>query len=139
MVFGPDRPLPTDFAVPAIAPPKRKPKFIPNKPKYAVAKITRGLKQGILDGAAAHGFDGEGQGELEGYFQMCAAKYPKHYLALIGKIVPLTIDSNATGNVITAVNIVSIPSGNFLSQEDIERVRATRQIEHISTPDPQES
>src|SRR4051794_38955470 len=88
-----DRPLPDDFEVSSIAP--RKPGkrlFGPDnpgiKPKGAVAKITRDLKAGILSGAAMHGADGEGLGGLEGYLQMCASKYPKHYMHLLGKLLP---------------------------------------------------
>jgi hypothetical protein len=42
-----DRPLPSDFEVPAIVP--RKVKVMPRKPKGAIAKITRDLKEGIIE------------------------------------------------------------------------------------------
>jgi hypothetical protein len=44
-----DRPLPSDFEVPAIVP--RKVKVMPRKPKGAIAKITRDLKEGIIEAA----------------------------------------------------------------------------------------
>ena len=85
-----DRPLPDDFQVSSIAP--RKPGkrlFGPDnpggKPKGTVAKITRDLKEGILQSAIAHGANGGGENGLQGYLQMCATKYPKHYMHLLGQ------------------------------------------------------
>jgi hypothetical protein len=50
-----DRPLPSDFEVPAIVP--RKVKVMPRKPKGAIAEITRDLKEGIIDAAVIVGSD----------------------------------------------------------------------------------
>lgn len=44
-----DRPPPSDFEVPAIVP--RKVKVMPRKPKGAIARITRDLKEGIIEAA----------------------------------------------------------------------------------------
>lgn len=117
-----DRPLPADFEVPAIAPLRHKP---PRKRKGQVAKVTRDLKQGILNGAIAHGYDGEGEGGLDGYLAMCAEKYPKHYMNLLGKLVPMQLNTDVSGQRIGSINIVSIPSNHFLSAEDIARMRVS--------------
>src|SRR6476646_4670678 len=109
MPFGiPDIPIPADFEVSAIATPRRKPKFMPpGKPKGAVAKVTRDVKQGILNGAISHGFDGEGLGGLDGYFAMCAARYPKHYMSLLGKLMPIQLHNEGlTGTSIGTVNVL---------------------------------
>ena len=126
----PDRPLPADFEIAAIAPPKRKPKFMPSKPKGATDLIGRDLKHRILNGAAEHGYDGEGAGGLDGYLRMCAERYPKAYLHLVGKLVPLQVDNKHSGAVIGAVNVISVPTDRYLSHEDIERLRAAPQLDH---------
>ena len=129
MPFGVDRPLPADFEVRSLReppPPKPKKSFPPGvkfgREAGIVNKVTRDLKVGILNGAIAHGADGSGEGGLEGYLFMCATKYPKHYLALLGKLVPLQLTGNPQlGQHISTVNVISVPSGTFLSKEDIEK------------------
>jgi hypothetical protein len=129
-----DHPLPADFDIQPLAPPKRKPKFIPSgKPKGATALIGRDLKQQILMAAAAQGFDGAGQGQLQGFLQMCAARYPKAYLHVLAKLVPLQVQSEASAS-ITSVHVHSIPSRTFLSSEDIARMSPRLEIEHEPQP-----
>jgi hypothetical protein len=120
-----DHPLPEDFYVSVIAPPKHKVKYDPpTKQKGAVAKLTRDVKAGILNGAIAHGADGEGLGGLDGYFFMCASKYPKHYMHLLGKLMPMQVQGDGVVRPGVTLNIVSIPHDNYLSLEDIERLKS---------------
>jgi len=111
-----DTPLPADFQVKPLVPLKYGRGNPPRKKKGQVAKVTRDVKQGILEGAISHGSDGEGTGGLAGYFQMCAAKYPKHYMGLLGKLVPLNVNNTGTGASPTVINIVGVESGTFINE-----------------------
>jgi hypothetical protein len=116
-----DHPLPADLELPAINP---KPKSLPpRKKKGAIAKISRDVKAGILNGAIACGYDGAGEGGLDGFFLMCAQRHPKAYLALLGKFVPLQVSADVPGQTIGSINIVSVPRNHFLSGEMIEKWR----------------
>jgi hypothetical protein len=85
-------------------------------------KITRDLKNGLLDAAIAHGSDGEGAGGLQGYLLMCATRYPRSYMQLLGKLLPFNVAASVNSATINTVRIVSIPSGHFLSADQIARV-----------------
>jgi hypothetical protein len=106
-----------------------------------VNKVTRDLKSGILDGAIAHGADGEGAGGLSGYLHMCATRYPRSYMQLLGKLLPLTLSNNGLTGATTTVNIVGIPTDHYLSKEGLERAGvAMPLLEHVdqtSTPSPE--
>jgi hypothetical protein len=135
-------PMPSKFEVSAIVDRNRgKILFGRDKPpigrqKGNVAKVTRDLKAGIINGAIAHGADGEGLNGLDGYLQMCATRYPKQYMQLLGKLMPHVINADVSAPYIGAVNIVSIPSGRYLSQQDIERLREPPpQLEHVREGD----
>lgn len=95
----------------------------------AVNRITRDLKAGILNGAIAHGADGEGLGGLDGYLQMCAARFPKHYMHLLGKLLPLTLDADVNKTVVGVVNVVSIRSDNYMTREAIAKLAPVFEIE----------
>ena len=130
-----DHPLPAAFHVEPIVPrkPGRGGNHPPRKKKGAINKLTRDVKAGILDGAIAYGSDGEGTGGLTGYFEMCAARYPKQYMYLLGKLVPLNITGDgAAGHQTLSVNIISVPTDTYLSSEDMARLRgSTQTIEHV--------
>jgi UDP-apiose/xylose synthase len=83
-------------------------------------KLTKDLKTGIIDGAAAHGADGQGKDGLGGYLSMCATRFPKAYMQLLGKLVPMQLTDNV-GKTILSVNINSVQHDTYLSAEDIER------------------
>ena len=55
---------------------------------------------------------------------MCAARYPKHYLTLLGKLVPLQVNGEV-GRHISTVNVISIPHGKFLTREEIQNAGVT--------------
>ncbi|MCA1379835.1 MULTISPECIES: hypothetical protein [Bradyrhizobium] len=142
MTFGPDRPLPADFSVTPIAEPRRHGRGNPpTKTKGAVAKITRDLKNGILDGAISCGSDGKGAGGLKGYLAMCARKHPKSYLNLLGKLVPHVIEGSIGPALVAQINIQAIPSGQYVTdktlQLDAEPVEASvREAAHEAVKSP---
>ena len=86
-------------------------------------RISRDLKEGIVDAAIAVGRDGNGTDGLAGYLEMCAKKYPKQYISLLSRVLPLQITTN-TGAFIGEVNIVSVPPDRFLSSEDVKRLQS---------------
>jgi hypothetical protein len=82
------------------------------------------LKQLILDAAAEIGLDGTGREGLLGYLKYAATAFPKNYLGLLSKVMPLQIDSRSTVNVIEHVNIVSVPSDRYMPPKVIEHASA---------------
>lgn len=68
----------------------------------------------ILDAAAAIGMDGAGRDGLLGYLKFAASTFPKQYMALLSKVLPLQIDSRSTVNVIEHVSIVSVPPDKYM-------------------------
>jgi hypothetical protein len=131
--------LPADFDPPRIGP-----KRIPPGPKQPgqVNRITRDLKRGIVDAAAAYGSDGNGAGGLTGYLFHLADKHPKAFASLLGKLLPLQVNSQIS-SVVGQVNIVSVPAETFLTQEDVRRMSAAPSIDHepatAADPGPMET
>lgn len=104
-------------------------------------RITTDLKHGIIEGAAKHGEDGKGKGGVNGYLAWAARKYPRDYLKLIGRLLPL--DLNATGlpkgSSIGSINIIAAPSNMILSDgKFVEMVEADPPplIEQQPQPEP---
>lgn len=91
------------------------------KPMGLVNKITRDLKSGIVQAAENHGSDGKGKGGLVGYLEFVAAKHPKAFVSLLGRLMPLQVSGNA-GTFIGKVQIVAIPQGQYLSAEAIREL-----------------
>ena len=138
MPFGVDRPLPADFQVTAIA--RRRPTnpFGPNRPspgkaKGTVAKITRDLKQGIIDAAVNVGRDGYGTDGLVGFLEDTAINHRKAFCMLLAKILPMQLHADGlTGPYIGTVHVHSVPSGTFLTHDAMEQLQAgTLQLEHV--------
>jgi hypothetical protein len=86
-------------------------------------KIARDVKNGIIDGAVAHGEDGKGKGGLVGYMRFCARRYPKQYMQLLGRLLPYNISADVASGAIATINIISVPEGHYVSvpQEVLER------------------
>jgi hypothetical protein len=61
------------------------------RPRGVPNKTTRLLKEAILLAAEAHGEDGKGKDALVGYLKMAARKYPKSFLSLLGRVIPLQV------------------------------------------------
>lgn len=113
-------------------------------------KIQRDLKLGLIHGAEKHGSDGNGLGGLFGYLEMCAATYPKQYMTLLGRLLPLQI--TATGAHLTMTReeivdyfqqrgLVSIPSvstgapqieGTFVESPPLTGMAPPRQSPAVS-------
>jgi len=75
------------------------------------------LRTLILDAAAAIGFDGNGRDGLLGYLKYAASTFPKQYLQVIAKVLPLQIDAKSNVTVIGEVNIVSVPKDRYIPPE----------------------
>jgi hypothetical protein len=78
----------------------------------------------MLRGAANCGYDGAGLGGVDGFLLMCAQRHPKHYLALLGKMLPLNLNANVASASINEVRIISVPTDHLLSRADIERLQS---------------
>jgi hypothetical protein len=121
-------PMPEGFEVQNLRPKKPFPTGVagPGRPRGSKDRVTKDLKREIIEAAAAVG-DGDRSG-LAAYLQMCATRYPRSYLALLGKIIPLEI-ATAGGQFIGTINVIGVPSGAHLSAEDISRFEMPA-IEH---------
>ena len=64
--------------------------------------------------------DGGGKDGLMGYLKYAASTFPKQYMALISKVLPLQIDSKSTVNIIEHVNIVSVPPDRYMPPENFK-------------------
>jgi hypothetical protein len=49
-----------------------------------------------------------------GYLKFAASTYPKQYMALLSKVLPMQIESKSTMHVIEHVNIVSVPPDHYM-------------------------
>lgn len=65
----------------------------PGKPKGAVSKTTKTLKEAILQAAELSGRDTRGKDGLVGYLQRVADEDVKAFSGLLGKVLPLTVSS----------------------------------------------
>jgi hypothetical protein len=117
--------------------------------KGVLNKLTADIRAGAIEGFARHGSNGRGEGGFSGFCFYLARKHPKAAARIVEKLLPLTVNANGTGfggPVISSVNIVSIPSDNYLSQADIERLRHQEphvidhapRLEHLEEPAPAE-
>jgi hypothetical protein len=77
-----------------MADPKRTGQFgkgNPGKPKGAVSKTTKALKEAILEAAEKSGRDLKGKDGLVGYLQRVADEDVKAFSGLLGKVLPLQV------------------------------------------------
>jgi hypothetical protein len=68
------------------------------KPKGAVNKTTKLLKEAILLAAEKVGSDGEGKDGLTGYLVEVARSDVKAFAGLLGKVIPLQVNAKVSGN-----------------------------------------
>ena len=93
------------------------------RPVGATNKLTRDLKECILQAAIEVGSDKKGKEGLLGYCKMAAMKHPKQYIGLLARVMPLQITGNI-GAVIGQVNIVTVPVDRYLAPEEAKRLSA---------------
>ena len=142
MPFGVDRPLPDDFEVAPIV--KRPGKHLfgpghmgPRKQKGQVAKITRDIKNGIVTAAENLGrVDLGGDGGLVGYLEYVGLYHPKAFCHLLGKLMPLQVNSDSTSRGTLAVNIVSVPSGRHFTHEEVDALDRGEPVNLDPCPGP---
>ena len=110
--------------------------------KGTLNKLTADIRAGAIEGFARHGSNGRGEGGFAGFCYYLAKKHPKAAAKIVEKLLPLQVSGNlgGIGAQIGTVNIVSVPSGSYLSSEDIERMRKPglleleHDIQHDVTP-----
>ena len=123
-----DRPLPATLELPRLCEPRPRYNGKANlrngpghgRPKGAQDKICRDLKEGLLEGAILHGYNGLGEGGLVGYCHDLAERHPKTYGYLLGKLLPMNLNANVASAAINEVRIISVPSGSHLTRAAID-------------------
>lgn len=137
-----DRPLPEALVLPMLREKPRAKQLANLKPRFKgqLNKITADLKQGIMRGAAECGYDGEGAGGVDGFLLFCAQRHPKHYLALMGKLIPfnLNADVNASVATIGEVKIISVPPDHFFTGPNERDLGTLQHIPPVEAPAPKE-
>jgi hypothetical protein len=137
-----DRPLPAGLSLPNLR--GRNPNSLANltsgegRMPGTINKISKDLKEGIIEGAVVHGYDGKGEGGLYGYLAMCAAKFPKAYLQLLGRLLPMQVRGD--GPIVPGVNIsiMSVDSGTYLTPETIAKLQSQSPGQEITQEPPQQ-
>ena len=72
----------------------------PGRPKGALNKTTAALKEAILSAAEKHGKDGQGEDGLLGYLYKVASEDTKAFSALLGRVLPYTVQGNPDAPVV---------------------------------------
>ena len=99
-------------------------------------QIPAAIKRAIFDGAVRHGRDGKGAGGFEGYCEFLAARHPEAFAGLLGRVLPVA-DDYSKGSGVMTINIVGVPSGQFLSKEEIEaseELPPSPQLTYVARP-----
>ena len=63
-------------------------------------KTTALLKDAIIKAAEAHGADGTGEDDLEGYCFFLANQHPTSFATLLGKVLPMQIEGTGPNGAI---------------------------------------
>lgn len=116
-------PTPDSLELPVINPrPRRNPRAESiGRSMGTVNRITRDLKSGIVDAAAAHGSDGQGTGGLTGYLYWLAGQHPRSFSGLLGKLLPMQVSGHVAATV-AAVNVVSVPVDRYMTQDEVRKI-----------------
>jgi hypothetical protein len=95
------------------------------KHRRTADKIPHNVKADVVAGLAKHGEDGKGKNGFRGYVTYLALKHPKQAAKLIERLLPpsVVVASNPSSQV-RSVNIVTVPSGVFLSAEEIRKAQS---------------
>jgi len=81
-------------------------------------KITRDIKEGLINSAIKHGSDSRGKDGLEGYFDFLLVADLRAHSQLMGKLIPYMVNANVT-SIAPAINIIPVPTDRYLSADDI--------------------
>jgi hypothetical protein len=102
------------------------------KQRRAGDRLPRSVKEDVIAGLAAVGEDGEGKNGFRGYVAFLGRKYPKQAARLVERLLPpsVVIANNNPGAQINKVTVVSIPSGQFLSSAELDRLKEPHVIDH---------
>ena len=87
------------------------------KPKGAVTKITKTIKEALLE--AANNLGGK-QGAV-GVFEQAGKKDIVALAQILARTIPLEVAGNLNVGVVGDVNIVSVPNDRFLSKDDMSK------------------
>lgn len=96
------------------------------------------LRALILDAAAAIGMDGSGQDGLLGYLKHVATIYPRQFVGLLSKVLPLQVEAkmraqvNSNVAIIGQVNIVSVPAGKTVDAKTLDATVLSDTIESLT-------
>lgn len=82
------------------------------RPKGSANKTTTALKEAILAAAAKHGEDGTGKGDLEGYLLKVAKEDVKAFSGLLGKVLPMTVQGDATHPIVHRIERAIVNAQN---------------------------
>jgi len=127
-----DRPLPESLQLPRLCEPKPRDKRWDNlrptpRVKGTQNRITRDLKEGLIEGAVQCGYDDEGAGGLIGYCRRLAERHPKVYASLLAKLLPYNLNANVAA-AINEVRIFSVPPGAHLSPEQLKGIEQGKSV-----------
>src|SRR6188768_2328650 len=86
-------------------------------------KICRDIREGAIAGFTRHGSNGRGEGGFSGFCYYLAKKHPKTAARIVEKLLPLQVSGKLGGTTVGQINIMSVPSDNFLSAADMARLR----------------
>lgn len=99
-------------------------------------RMTRQLKEAILDAAASVGMDGKGKEGLEGFLIAQARKADNRgFMMLLGKVLPMTVafDKNRPLQVQTTIELVK-PEGDDAPRDVTPRRVLASVIDHDAIP-----
>lgn len=97
-------------------------------------KITRDLKEGLIEGAVQHGYDGNGAAGLTGYCRHIAERHPKLYCHLLAKLLPYNLNANVATATIGEVRIISVPPDHYFPKGATENNLGA--LEYIPPAEP---
>lgn len=123
-----DRPLPELLELPRLQDPRPRHRGTENlrsgaSRKGVQNKICRDLKEGLLQSAILHGFDGAGENGLIGFCLHLAKRHPKAHCSLLAKLLPFNLNANVASPTISSVNILAVPPGVHLSHQQLAAVQ----------------
>ena len=130
--------LPDGFELPALRPRKFVAGKSPGRPRGAVGRVTRDLKNGCLEAATNLGRDGAGTGGLIGYLEFLGIQHPRAFAGLLSKLLPLQVHADVNNAVVGEVRVISVPADCYLSAEQIAKMnRAAPLIDQAPQLEPE--